>query len=834
MVLELRIENNDSLPHFPIIHQEYFVDMHLFEHDVIKCGLEISLNVSVISVDDAGIENSSFLTNLIDIVENKGIQKNGSAKVSIRFKQLSMEMNKSKFILVFTSNSPFFPSVRSIPMYCVNYRLFVTEEFTSNYVWYKDEGGKDKCIEINVSLRDASGLLVCNEHVDLGAKLNYCNGEQVLDQDILVVSHDSKRTIDEHGNASIKFRINEVSNRHRGNLFQLVIFARTRADISPALCTPVDVKSKRNTLNKHKLPSDNHAHTSSVSNKKIKAEQHEAAAALHDQNNSATHEEPSFTRSISQQSSNLNSRSIQPEPVFLNCSSLGLNTNPSTASIMLNDPSISINSCTENIINWTKNVMKTMEYLQWWPIGMEASMDRTAIPDRPLYNIINPEPSFRILLDEYNRSVRDSLIYLKNYNEPSSSLLLTSSAGAGAGGLCMNRLRSFDPQNDFDDIDKSQLLNAYTSNNAYNNNIILSSRGGGGSSSSNSSTSLSKATAPTPISSLDLINAGMIKPPSITNDKPINNNNNNSYYNMNGNGITNGVNGNINAGNINAYLQSSNSNSIGNGHGNGHMNVNGNVFTSAASVAAGPSAITTSIDEIFRYLGGGGGNGGGGSSRYEEGLLNNSEASDAWNLVVEQGQGAGPCPGLGQSQGQGKSIRDSALAYADFGGGCGFGGSGGGEGGGGGMELLRTNSLYLDSSFNAAPNTAASFGISSAINSDSFDFESFSQESNVYYILAESYDTLRGSLGLPAFNFSRLLLGFYRENKVSPRKKFIQFHPLKSSVVIDDKIITNTQDNLTRHLKERSGAVFTVENETFLQKQKEKAFVYALENDLSD
>jgi len=269
----LRIANNDSLPHYPVIHQDYFVELHLFDHDVIKCGLEIGLNVNIIAVDDTGVETSSFLlqSSVIDIIENKGIQKNGSAKVGIRFKQLSMEMNKSKFILVFSSFSPVytFPAVRSISMYSVSYRLFVTEEYTSNYVWYKDEGGKDKCIEITVSLRDGRGALVCNEHVDLGAKLNYCSGEQVLDQDILVVSHDSKRSIDEHGHALIKFRINEVSNRHRGNLFQLVIFARTRADISPALCTPVDVKSKRNTLSKHKQHNNthnDHGHT----NKKIK------------------------------------------------------------------------------------------------------------------------------------------------------------------------------------------------------------------------------------------------------------------------------------------------------------------------------------------------------------------------------------------------------------------------------------------------------------------------------------------------------------------------------------------------------------------------------------
>ena len=79
-------------------------------------------------------------------------------------------------------------------------------------------------------------------------------------------------------------------------------------------------------------------------------------------------------------------------------------------------------------------------------------------------------------------------------------------------------------------------------------------------------------------------------------------------------------------------------------------------------------------------------------------------------------------------------------------------------------------------------------------------------------------------------------MGFYRENKVSPRKKIIQFFPLKSNAQVDDSVITNTQANLLRHLQSPtlSAAVFTCENEAALQKQKEKAFMYALDNDLSD
>jgi hypothetical protein len=98
---------------------------------------------------------------------------------------------------------------------------------------------------------------VSTERVDLEAKLIYSNGVQVEDQYILLINPDSKRAIDENGNALFKVRVTEVSNKHRGQLFQVVVSARTRADVSPAFSVPVDVKSKRNSTNKAKIAENN-------------------------------------------------------------------------------------------------------------------------------------------------------------------------------------------------------------------------------------------------------------------------------------------------------------------------------------------------------------------------------------------------------------------------------------------------------------------------------------------------------------------------------------------------------------------------------------------------
>ena len=73
--------------------------------------------------------------------------------------------------------------------------------------------------------------------------LQYC---KVPNQDIFEVHQHSKRVIDAHGSAVLKFRITQVSHQHQRRLFQVEIAARRNPDISPVLCTPVDIKSKRN------------------------------------------------------------------------------------------------------------------------------------------------------------------------------------------------------------------------------------------------------------------------------------------------------------------------------------------------------------------------------------------------------------------------------------------------------------------------------------------------------------------------------------------------------------------------------------------------------------
>ena len=147
--------------------------------------------------------------------------------------------------------------------------------------WYKDEGGRDKCINLDVHLLDHADNLVKNHevrgrrsplqiarsldcsrifsHVDLlqvplKVALYYHKGEAepvyVNEQDILKQSQDGQRKIGRDGKTTLKIRIEDVSKNHRTQPFCVKVEPDTVTDpssfdISGDYSGPVTVKSKR-------------------------------------------------------------------------------------------------------------------------------------------------------------------------------------------------------------------------------------------------------------------------------------------------------------------------------------------------------------------------------------------------------------------------------------------------------------------------------------------------------------------------------------------------------------------------------------------------------------
>lgn len=206
-------------------------------------------------------------------VKNPTLGKDGMSTFYIQLTELSRNHQDRLFVLhvsvdssVLYGNIPlteamYVPPVLSNAMRCIRHRLMISEEHHEPFAFYKDEGGREKCIRLEVSLRDANNAVVTNRRVKLSIVLCYEDGAVVGSQDILHFSQDTRPMIEPHNTiALINYRINEVSKSHRGKRFKLRIGADTltnpeHGDIAEAFTVPVNVLSKRNNPSKRSNPS---------------------------------------------------------------------------------------------------------------------------------------------------------------------------------------------------------------------------------------------------------------------------------------------------------------------------------------------------------------------------------------------------------------------------------------------------------------------------------------------------------------------------------------------------------------------------------------------------
>lgn len=235
-------------PNFPFVGQTYEIPVHLVDGLGHLKSDEVSVNVRCHYADDMNItcpESFVKIHTAMPVLITKG-----TAIVKMEVLEASMNYEDKKFVLIATvdrTNSTTPPAI-SEPMLAVQYRL--TIDHTTPDIWYKDEGGRDKCIEINVNLVNKEGRCSIERKVPLKVSLHYSNGALVARQDILKVNPESKLLLDKKGSAIIKVRIEDVSKNHQNQAFSVMIAADTvkfplNNDISPALSTSIDIRSKR-------------------------------------------------------------------------------------------------------------------------------------------------------------------------------------------------------------------------------------------------------------------------------------------------------------------------------------------------------------------------------------------------------------------------------------------------------------------------------------------------------------------------------------------------------------------------------------------------------------
>lgn len=149
----------------------------------------------------------------------------------VQINDVSMNHDNRKIVIRFTPKTSEYDiqAAQSLPITSVRHKLVIREDHSTSYTWYKEEGGKDKCIDLTIILVDSEGNQVRNRKVPLKALLVYYRGQYfsqqtinpVPQQNILALAPDCRLLIDENGDGVFKMRINEVSTRHQGQMFQV-------------------------------------------------------------------------------------------------------------------------------------------------------------------------------------------------------------------------------------------------------------------------------------------------------------------------------------------------------------------------------------------------------------------------------------------------------------------------------------------------------------------------------------------------------------------------------------------------------------------------------------
>jgi hypothetical protein len=266
-------------------------------------------------------------------------------------------------------------------MTCVAYQLrgrFVNYENHSNFdfyegIWYKDDSGKDKSIEIVVDLVDSQDRPVRNRTVPLKPILTYAgSGDIVIRQDILQILPESKLLINDTP-ASVKFRLNDVSKNHQRQSFSILWTANTAADpelhdIGPDFSTPIEVKSKR--TKRMREPKIEHDEVSSYIESKPKRKY-----------------EPSIEASI------------VPAPTS-SSRRLSHTTHHQAVSPLTRTSVENMSQAMNSAFLWMSRVVEELRVLKWREIGVERGSDRT------LYEMSNPNEIIDTLLDDYKATIQ--------------------------------------------------------------------------------------------------------------------------------------------------------------------------------------------------------------------------------------------------------------------------------------------------------------------------------------------------------------------------------------------------------------------------------------------
>lgn len=256
----------------------------------------------------------------------------------------------------------------STEMTVIQHRLVIQEQLPD--LWYKDEGGRDKCMTLPIFLMNEKNERVGNRPVPLRVTLLYENEHQVLKQDILKMSPECQRTIDATGKALLKLRIEDVSKNHQGQAFRLKVEADTAQspmnfDVAYDLSSTISVRSKRNKRRPLKNPvSVTHHIITGPSN---------PASTTSSPSSNAENEMPlaTFGGGFTAEDRRKKMRTDGASPTQMD-GNASASQNPLVNTL-------------ESVLQWTTLVVGGLQQLEWQTIGYESKGDGHPDPERPIY-----------------------------------------------------------------------------------------------------------------------------------------------------------------------------------------------------------------------------------------------------------------------------------------------------------------------------------------------------------------------------------------------------------------------------------------------------------------
>ncbi|KAI9914631.1 hypothetical protein PsorP6_007290 [Peronosclerospora sorghi] len=173
----------------------------------------------------------------------------GLAQLSMSLRTLTATCDGRTFCLEVSSPDSDMEAVYSTPLSIVKEKLHVVTQPPE--VWFKDEGGRERCMTVALTLLPAPGAYLEDRVVPLDIRLLYESGNKVLNQRILRLFPDMRPNMI-HGRVTISFRIDDVSKNHQGQSFMLEIGPEQQdgssmfQDIAPTRTSVIAVRSKRN------------------------------------------------------------------------------------------------------------------------------------------------------------------------------------------------------------------------------------------------------------------------------------------------------------------------------------------------------------------------------------------------------------------------------------------------------------------------------------------------------------------------------------------------------------------------------------------------------------